>query len=195
MIPTCRSVDARVAALGPDVDAYHSSILLRCSEPALLGAVQTELRGDFRELPSRLAKRFPALESDFATYVTEQAPGTAWICYQYSILHASATEAHKGSDMALEAIAINSAMARVTGLPRCERIPVGFWPDAARDVLQRPLSCEKVKISEVRGGIVSCDVPVTIGIEELKLPLLQLGDKWIFFPSPLWPKNPWPQHW
>jgi hypothetical protein len=136
------------------------------------------------ELPARLAKRFPAAQSDFASFVVEHPPGAMWGLYRKSLREALKTASDKYSDSeSLEKRALGSANARIVGLPLCHRIPAIFESDAAR-VLQRWLDDDSVNIEQVRGGISWCKVQVTGGLEvELNLPLLQLGGKWIFFPN------------
>ena len=181
--PTCRCVDAGVTAFGEDA-ITRDNTPFRCSEPGLLGPLQAELPGDMGELPSRLAKGFPAAQSDFATFVVEHPPGAMWGLYRKSLREASKAASDKHSDGAsLEKRALDSANARIVGLPICRRIPAIFQSNAAR-VLQRWRDDDSVNIEQVRGGISWCKVPVTGGLEvELNLPLLQLGDKGIFFPN------------
>jgi hypothetical protein len=179
LVPTCRCIDSRIAALGQDKTDYG----LRCTELGLMEPLQTELRGDFREIPSRLAKRFPATESDFETYVVEQPRGSAWRLYRKAIEDAETEAKRDSDDVSLEKIAISSANSMVLGPPHCHRIPASFRAEAARGLEGWLEENDAVRITEVRGGIAWCGASVRIGIEEEKLLLLQIGGKWIFFPG------------
>lgn len=182
LVPTCHCVDAGLIAFGHKMT--HENLPSLCSEPGLLTPLQTELRGDFRGLPSRLANRFPATKSDFATSVMEQSPGSAWRVYQESIRDASDTrpEWEPEESMPLEARVFAYASTSV-GLPVCHRIPALFRRDAAR-ILQLWRDDNEVKIIEVRGGISECEFQVsTVLGQPFNLPFLQVGGRWIFFPT------------
>jgi len=139
-------------------------------EPGLIAPLQTELRGDFRELPSRLVKRFPATQ-----------PVSASRRYREGIEDAE-TEVAMDSE-SLEKIAFMSAKTMMVGLPHCLRIPASFRAEATRDLRDSP-DDDAARTNEVKGGITWCTVPVAAGPEkEIVVPLLQLGDKWIYFPG------------
>jgi len=166
LVPTCRCIDSRIVALGRDKTDHY----FRCIEPGLIAPLQTELRGDLRELPSRLVKRFPATQ-----------PVSASRRYREGIEDAE-TEVAMDSE-SLETIAFMSAHTMMVGLPHCLRIPASFRAEATRD-LRDSLDDDAVRTNEVKDGITWCTVRVGDGLEkEIVVPLLQLDDKWIYFPG------------
>jgi hypothetical protein len=125
---------------------------------------------------------FPATQSDFAAYVQQQ-PGSVWKLYQERMAQVSDTEAGKDSAEPLEKQAVDTFVPKTIGLPICHRFPSSF-PKKAGENLHYWLEDDVPGVTEVRGGFSWCEFSIPNGDEKATFPFLQLGDKWIFFPTP-----------
>jgi hypothetical protein len=173
-VPACHCVDAGLGATyGPTIS--YKGLRNTCSEPGLAAQIEEALGP---EISSQLAKRFPAMPSDFSAYLTEKSPGSVWQIYRERIQEAATDDAEQGSDTQ---IATTLGAVFLSGLPICLRSPAELQVASARN-LERWLDLNDASIVKISGGVTWCQIPVNAG-DELKIPLLQLGRKWIYFPT------------